>query len=70
MFKLDWPTAIGGAVVGYLAKGRVEATKAQFKGIYTGAIENLKEAFDSKDSQSTQSTQSTQTTNGGNTNGH
>ena len=48
MFKIDWPTAIGGAVLGYYAKGRVEATKNQFKGIYTGAIQTLKESFSSE----------------------
>ena len=53
MFKIDWPTAIGGAVLGYYAKGRVEAAKSQFKGIYTGAIETLKESF-SDDSQEPQ----------------
>ena len=45
MFKIDWPTAIGGAVLGYYAKGRVEAAKSQFKGIYTGAMKSLKESF-------------------------
>ena len=56
MFKIDWPTAIGGAVLGYYVKGKVEATKSQFKGIYTGAIQTLKESF-SEDSQSQQTTQ-------------
>ena len=69
MFKIDWPAAIGGAVVGYLVKGKVESTKTQFKGIYTGAINTLKESF-SEDSQSTQSTQGTQTTTTGGKNGH
>ena len=45
MFKIDWPTAIGGAVIGYYAKGRVEAAKSNLKGIYTGAINTLKESF-------------------------
>ena len=56
MFKIDWATAIGGAAVGYLVKGKVEDTKSTFKGIYTGAIDTLKESFssDEKDSQSTQ----------------
>ena len=45
MFKIDWPCAIGGALVGYYAKGKVESAKTQFKGIYTGAIDTLKEAF-------------------------
>ena len=57
MFKIDWATAIGGAVVGYLVKGKVESTKNQFKGIYTGAIQNLKESFteDSNGSNDTKS---------------
>ena len=67
MFKIDWATAIGGALVGYYAKGKVEAAKSNFKGIYTGAIQNLKESFSSDDSQNTQATQTT--TNGGK-NGH
>ena len=45
MFKLDWPTAIGGAVLGYFVKGKVEATKSQFKGICTNAVNTLKESF-------------------------
>ena len=45
MFKIDWVTALGGAAVGYLVKGKVEDTKSKFQGIYTGAINNLKEAF-------------------------
>ena len=53
MFKIDWPCAIGGALLGYYAKGKVESAKTQFKGIYTGAINTLKESF-SEDSQSTQ----------------
>ena len=53
MLKIDWPCAIGGALVGYYAKGKVESTKSTFKGIYTGAINTLKESF-SEDSQSTQ----------------
>ena len=53
MFKIDWPCAIGGALLGYYAKGKVESAKTQFKGIYTGAISTLKESF-SEDSQSTQ----------------
>ena len=53
MFKIDWPCAIGGALLGYYAKGKVESAKTQFKGIYTGTINTLKESF-SEDSQSTQ----------------
>ena len=45
MFKIDWPTAIGGAIIGYYAKGKVEDTKSTFKGIYTGAIKTLKDSF-------------------------
>ena len=51
MFKIDWPTAIGGVVVGYLAKGKVEQTKQKFKSIYASALENYKESFE--DSQTT-----------------
>ena len=46
MFKIDWPTAIGGALLGYYAKGRVEATKATIKKISTDAVNSLKESFD------------------------
>ena len=62
MFKIDWPCAIGGLALGYIAKGKVESVKSQFKGIYTGAISTLKESF-SEDSQAPQATQ-TQTGNG------
>ena len=72
MFKIDWPCAVGGALLGYYTKGKVESTKAQFKGIYTGAIQNLKEAF-SEESQGTgtgtQSTQQPQATQGNGKNG-
>ena len=46
MFKIDWPTAIGGAVIGYLAKGKVEDIKRKCKGICTSALENYKESFE------------------------
>ena len=68
MFKIDWATAIGGAAVGYLVKGKVEDTKSKFKGIYTGTIKTLKESFSEDSDQSTQSTQTTTTTGG--KNGH
>ena len=55
MFKIDWPCAIGGVVLGYYTKGRVESAKTQFKGICTGALETLKESF--ADSDSHQNTQ-------------
>ena len=45
MFKIDWPCAIGGLALGYIAKSKVESAKTQFKGIYTGAISTLKESF-------------------------
>ena len=45
MFKIDWPCAIGGVVLGYYTKGKVEAIKSNFKGIYTDATANLKESF-------------------------
>ena len=45
MFKIDWPCAIGGAVFGYYAKGRVEATKKVVKKISTDAMDSLKESF-------------------------
>ena len=55
MFKIDWPCAIGGVALGYYTKGRVEDTKNKFRGIYTGAINTLKESF--SDSESTENTQ-------------
>ena len=45
MFKIDWATAIGGAVVGYYAKGKVVAAKETVKKISTNAITSLKESF-------------------------
>ena len=45
MLKIDWPCAIGGVVLGYYTKGKVENTKAKFKGICTGALNTLKESF-------------------------
>ena len=53
MFKIDWPCAIGGVVLGYYTKGKVEDTKSKFRGIYTGAIQTLKESF-AENSQGTQ----------------
>ena len=68
MFKIDWPCAIGGAIIGYYAKGKVEATKSSFKGIYTGAINSLKESF-SEDSQGTGTTGTGTTTKSNGQNG-
>ena len=65
MFKIDWPCAISGLVLGYYAKGKVEDTKKSFKGIYTNAVETLKESFSDDSQQGTQGTQAT-----GNGNGH
>ena len=55
MFKIDWPCAIGGVVLGYYTKGRVESAKANFKGIYTGAIQTIKESFSEDSSEKPQS---------------
>ena len=67
MFKIDWATAIGGAAVGYLVKGKVEDTKSKFRGIYTGAVNSIKEAFSEADDSQSQIPQASQ--NGKNTNG-
>ena len=70
MFKIDWPCAIGGAFLGYYAKGKVESVKGTFRGIYTDAVRNLKESFsDDSDSQATQAkpTQPTQAGQGNKT---
>ena len=61
MFKIDWPCAIGGVVLGYYTKGKVTAAKEKFCGICTKAVENLKESF-SEDYQPTQASQGTQGT--------
>ena len=45
MFKIDWPCAIGGALIGYYTKGKVESTKAAVKKISTDAMTSLKESF-------------------------
>ena len=63
MFKIDWPCAIGGVALGYYTKGKVESTKAQFKGIYTGALKTIKESFQDDSEDSTQA--KTKTTKGG-----
>lgn len=64
MFKIDWPCAIGGVVLGYYTKGKVEDTKSKFRGIYTNAVNTLKESF-AEDSES-KNTQGTQAGNGKN----
>ena len=45
MFKIDWPCAIGGAIIGYYAKGEGEAAKTTIKKISTDAVTSLKESF-------------------------
>ena len=64
MFKIDWPCAIGGAFIGYYTKGKVESAKTQFKSIYTGAVETLKESF-SSDSECSQNSQGTKSKKNG-----
>ena len=58
MFKIDWPCAIGGAVVGYYTKGKVESAKTNFKRIYTGAVASLKDSFSDYEPFQFQNTQS------------
>ena len=59
MFKIDWPCAIGGALIGYYTKGKVESTKAVVKKISTDAMNSLKESFSDyeKPQQAPQATQ-------------
>ena len=45
MFKIDWPCAIGGLALGYIAKAKVESTKAVVRKISTDAMASLKESF-------------------------
>ena len=45
MFKIDWPCAIGGLVLGYYAKGKVVAIKETVKRISTDAKDSLKESL-------------------------
>lgn len=68
MIKIDWTCALGGALAGYIAKGKVEQVKSKFKGICTKGAENFKESF-SEDSQG-QSASWQAGVNGGNTNDH
>lgn len=44
MFKIDWPCAIGGALVGYYTKGKVENVKTKFRKISTEALSAFKES--------------------------
>ena len=74
MFKIDWPCAIGGAVLGYYTKGKVESTKAVVKKISTDALASLKESFSDygrpqSQPQAGQASQGTVTVTGGK-NGH
>ena len=45
MFKIDWPCAIGGAFLGYYAKGKVISAKETVKKISTDALTSIKESF-------------------------
>ena len=61
MFKVDWPCAIGGVVLGYYTKGKVESTKSVVKKISTDALTSLKESFsDYEKPQGAQNTQGKQ----------
>ena len=53
MFKIDWPCAVGGVVLGYYTKAKVESTKTQFKRISTDALDSIKRSL-GNDSQPTQ----------------
>ena len=67
MFKIDWPCAIGGTILGYYAKGRVTAAKETVKKISCDAIASLKESFsdDYEKPQAPQGTQGNGQSNGG-----
>ena len=66
MFKIDWPCAIGGAILGYYTKGRVESAKTVVKKISTDALASLKESFPEKSEKpnAPQGTQGQQNGNG------
>lgn len=56
MIKIDWASAVGGLIVGYYCKGKVEQCKAKVRSIInTNASEDLKNSFG--DPQATQTTQ-------------
>ena len=54
MFKIDWPCAIGGTILGYYAKAKVESTKKTFAKISTDALGYLEESFGKENTQGTQ----------------
>ena len=58
MFKIDWPCAIGGLALGYIAKGKVESAKTAVRKISTDAMASLKESF--SDCEKPQATQQPQ----------
>ena len=64
MFKIDWPCAIGGVVLGYYTKGKVESAKAVIRKISTDAKSSLKESF--ADYEKPQAPQGNGGTNNGN----
>ena len=68
MFKLDWPCAIGGAILGYYTKGKVTAAKETFKKVSMDAMETLKESFSDCEPENTQG--QGKTTAGGKKNGN
>ena len=45
MFKIDWPCAIGGVILGYYTKGKVESAKTVIRKISTDARDSIKESF-------------------------
>lgn len=46
MIKVDWWSALGGVVVGYYAKGKVDQVKSKVRSIInTNASEDLKSSF-------------------------
>lgn len=46
MIKIDWASAVGGLIVGYYCKGKVEQCKAKVRSIInTNASEDLKNSF-------------------------
>lgn len=51
MLKIDWPCAIGGALVGYYTKGKVESVKTKFRKISTEALSTFKESFQDEPAQ-------------------
>ena len=57
MFKVDWPCAIGGVILGYYTKGKVESAKTVVKKISTDAMNSIKESFSDYEPKVTQAPQ-------------